>query len=328
MDELLKTLVKEFDCKIKYTKKLKYMYICETNKGAKLIKPVTNTIESILFIDKIKTNLKNQGFNNIDFYHKSKRGLPYVFCDGLLYVMTDYFPFEEISFSNQDDILNSVKNIAKFHKLCQGTLPPLDENKTQTLDIKTLFEKKLQNFDKMKKLLSKQKNLSDFDVLFIKNYNYFKENAFLALELLNKYNYSIVKKQACKKIMLCHNKLKEENILKYDNNIFIYNLENMSIDHFINDIYKFLIRFIKKHEQNPLTLSKILNEYTKINHIDNALLPILYAMMLFPERYINLCELFYNKKRNFIPIYISRQLENILFLKDYHQNFIKDIAPY
>lgn len=327
MDDFTASLIQEFNCKPKYIKKLKYMYICYTDKGTKLIKPISNSIENIQFIHKIKQHLKEQDFNNIDFYYTSKNGLPYVINQDITYVMTDYLDFEECNFGKENDILNSIKTIAKFHKFSQNSQKPLDENTIQFLDIKLYFEKKLEALKKLKKIVSKQKNLSDFDVNFIKNYNYFYENAVIAIEILKKYNYNIINKQACKKVMICHNKLKEESLLIAKNNIYISNMEYITIDHFIKDLSSFLIRYIRKHENNPLTLEKILNEYIKINHIDNYLFPILYAMLLFPERYIQTCESFYDRKRSFTPISISSQLENILSLKDYHINFISSIKP-
>lgn len=327
MDDFTASLIREFNFKPKYIKKLKYMYICYTDRGTKLIKPISNSIESIHFIHKIKQHLKEQGFNNIDFYYTSKEGLPYVINENITYVMTDYLDLQECDFGKKDDILKAINSIAKFHKFSQNSEKYLNEKDIRFLDIKQYFENKLETLIKIKKNISKQKNLSDFDVNFIKNYNYFYENAINAIEILEKYNYNIINKQACKKVMICHNKLKEESLLINKNNINISNMEYITIDHFIKDLYKFLIRYIKKHEENTLTLDTILNEYIKINNIESNLLPILYAMLLFPEMYIETCELFYNKKRSFIPISISTQLENILFLKDYHMNFISIIKP-
>lgn len=325
MDEFTASLIKQFNCKPKYIKKLKYMYICFTDKGNMLIKPVSNSIENIIFINNVKLHLKQNGFKNIDFYYSANNGLPYVINENITYVMTDYFDFRECDFSNQDDILNSIKCLANFHKFSQNSTTNLNDSQIKFIDIKAYFQSKLQIFNKIKKTVSKQKNILDFDLHFIKNYNYFYENACKSLEILEKFNYASLNKIACKNVMICHNKLKEESILFSQNSTFLTNMEFLSVDHFIKDIYKFLLRYIKKHSCCNLSLEKILCEYDEINSIDSNILPILYAMLLFPEKYIDLCQSFYEKKRSFTPISISSQMENILSSKQYHMDFISDI---
>lgn len=327
MDDFISSIVEEFNCKPKYIKKLKYMYICYTDKGTRLVKPISNSIENINFIHKIKTHLKEQNFNNIDFYYITNKGLPYVVNDDINYVMTDYKEFQECDFKKEEDILKSVKCIASFHKLSQFSNINFDTENIEILNIKSNFEKKLNTLKKLKKNIAKQKMLSDFDVSFIKNYDYFYQNAFESINILENYDLDNLKNQALKNGMICHNKLKEESLLLNNHNMFLFNMEYISINHFINDLYMFLIRYIRKHESNSLNLETILNQYNNINNIEKNILPILYAMLLFPERYIKTCETFYERKRSFTPISISSQLENILFLKQYHKEFISFIKP-
>lgn len=327
MDDFTSGLIKDFNFKPKYIKKLKYMYICYTDKGTKLIKPINNSFENIMFIHKIKQHLKNQGFNRVDFYNLSKEGLPYVVNQDITYVMTDYLDFDEMSFSKESDILHSVESIAMFHKLCQGSQRFLNNDDIMFFNILKEFSKKVEILKKIRKIVAKQKNLSDFDVCFIKNYDYFYENAVTSLEILEKYNYEKINITAERNNMICHNNLKEESLLLNKGSVFISNMENITIDHFVLDLAKFLIRLIRKHEDNTITLEAILKAYSKINYIDYNIAPILYGILRFPERYIDTCQKFYDKKRNFIPISISSQLDNIISLKSYHQNFISSIKP-
>ncbi len=152
MDDFTSSLIQKFNFRPKYIKKLKYMYICYTDKGIKLIKPVSNSIENIEFIHKVKQHLKAQNFNNIDFYYTTKEGLPYVLNEDITYVMTDYIDWEECDFKNEKDILNSIKCIANFHKFSQGTRAPLNEEETYFEDIKLYYEKKIRKLKKNEKV--------------------------------------------------------------------------------------------------------------------------------------------------------------------------------
>ena len=324
MDEFTSTLVKKFNFKPKYIRRKKYMYICDTDKGIKVIKPVNHTPEKILFVHNIKQHLINQGFNQLDYYYTSDENLPYVINEDIVYIMTDYIDLEECDLSNKNHTKKAIELLAKFHKLSQGNNEQINTNNIEIFDIKELFNKKIDNLKRMKKQVSKQKNLSDFELAFIKTFDYFYKNGVQSLEILDKYKCEDLNKIAKKNIMICHNKIKEENIL-IGEKVYLTQFENITINHFIYDLASFIIRYIKKHTEDYLMLEEILITYSKINYIDGNILPILYALIKFPNRYIDTCKSFFERKRTFTPISISSDLENILQLKDFQENYISKI---
>lgn len=323
MDEVTSTLVRKFKFKPKYIRKRKYMYICDTDKGTKVIRPVNYTPDKILFVHNIKQHLIKQGFSELDKYYISDEGLPYVINDDILYIMTDYIDLEECDLSDRNHSLKAIELLAKFHKLSQG-YNNIDINNIENFDIENIFNKKIDFLVKMKKQVCKQKNLKDFELAFIKNFDYFYKNGVEAIEILNKYRYKELNKIANKNIMICHNKIKEENIL-IGQKSYLTQFENITIDHFIYDLASFIIRYIKKHQEDYLSLEEILITYSKINYIDGNTLPILYALIKFPNRYIDTCKSFFDRRRNFTPISIISDLENVLQLKDFQENYISKI---
>nr|WP_317359909.1 CotS family spore coat protein [uncultured Tyzzerella sp.] len=324
MDEFTSILVQKFNFKPKYIRRKKYMYICNTDKGTKLIRPVNIDTDKILFVHSIKQHLIKQGFNNIDCYYTSDENLPYIINENIIYIMTDYIDLEECDLSKESHTKNTIELLANFHKLSQGFKINLHKENIYNLDIKNIFIKKLEILNKMKKTVSKQKKLTDFELAFIKTFDYFYKNAVESIEILNKYKYENLNNVAKKNIMICHNKIKEENIL-IGKKCYLTQFENITIDHFVYDLASFIIRYIKKHPEDYLKLEDILITYSNINYIDGSILPILYALIKFPNRYIETCQSFFERRRNFTPISISSDLENILYLKDFQENYISKI---
>lgn len=324
MDEFTSTLVQKFNFKPKYIRRKKYMYICNTDKGIKVIRPVNYTTDKILFVHNIKQHLIQQGFNQIDYYYMSEENLPYIINEDIIYVMTDFIDLEECDLSKGSDTKKAIELIANFHKLSQGFKFDNLDKPIDCLDIKGVFLKKLENLKKMKKIVSKQKKLTDFELAFIKTYDYFYNSAIEAIDILEKYKYESLNKLAKKNVMICHNKIKEENIL-IGHKCYLTQLENITIDHYIYDLASFIIRYIKKHPEDYIKLEEILITYSKINYIDGNILPILYALIKFPNRYIETCQSFFDRRRNFTPISISSDLENILDLKEFQENYISRI---
>lgn len=323
MDEFTSTLVSKFNFKPKYIRRKKYMYICNTDKGNKVIRPVNLTTDKISFVHNIKQHLINQGFNQIDFYYLSDENLPYVINEDITYIMTDYIDLDECDLTDKYHIRKAIELIAIFHKLAQGFKGEMDKN-LEGLDIKEVFNKKLASLLKMKKQASKQKKITDFELMFLRNFDYFYKNAVEAMEILERHKYENINKLALKNTMICHNKIKEESIL-IGHKSYLTQFENITINHFIYDIASFITRYIKKHPEDYLSLEDILITYSKINYIDGNILPILYALIKFPNRYIEACQSFFERRRNFTPISISSDLQNVLDLKDFQELYIKKI---
>lgn len=324
MDDFTESLVKKFNFKPKYIRRKKYMYICNTDKGTKVISPTEYTTDKILFVHNIKQHLLSKGFDNINSYYMSNENLPYVINENITYIMTDYIDLDECDLSKKEDTKKMIELMANFHKLCQGFKYEGEQNFTNS-DIKMLFKKKLDNLVKMKKIASKQKKLTDFELTFIKSFDYFYRNAVNSINILEKYRYENLNTLAHKNSMICHNKIKEENIL-IGKKCYLTQLEHISINHFIYDLASFISRYIKKHCDDYFMLEDILSTYSKINYIDSSLLPIIYALVNFPTRYIDTCQSFFERRRNFTPICITTDLEETLMLKDFQQNYLSKIS--
>lgn len=322
MEELIYKIVKQFNFKLKFFKKSKYMYICSTDKGIKVIKQTNIDCEKIIFLNDLKTHLCLNGFYHIDNYNITSSGLPYVNIDDAIYIMTDYNKDgEEYEFCDIFETRRVIETVARLHKATIGFDKSFKTKKNVT--ILDVFEKKQKKLKDIKRFVNKQKNMSEFDFMFIKNFQYFYEKTQKSIEILKKYNYNDLNlNKQCQ--MICHNNLKEENII-ISKEIFLINFENVAQKHYINDLAMFILRYIRKHGKEFLSLNEILDIYNKINPIENKYLPILYAILNFPERYIDICKSFYDKKRSFTPISIANQFENILKLKEYHLDYIKAI---
>lgn len=322
MEELIYKIVKQFNFKLKFFKKSKYMYICSTDKGIKVIKQTNIDCEKIIFLNDLKKHLCLNGFYHIDNYNITSSGLPYVNIDDAIYIMTDYNKDgEEYEFCDIFETRRVIETVARLHKATIGFDKSFKTKKNVT--ILDVFEKKQKKLKDIKRFVNKQKNMSEFDFMFIKNFQYFYEKTQKSIEILKKYNYNDLNlNKQCQ--MICHNNLKEENII-ISKEIFLINFENVAQKHYINDLAMFILRYIRKHGKEFLSLNEILDIYNKINPIENKYLPILYAILNFPERYIDICKSFYDKKRSFTPISIANQFENILKLKEYHLDYIKAI---
>ena len=107
-----------------------------------------------------------------------------------------------------------------------------------------IYEKQLANFKNIKKNISSKGSFSEFDVIFIKNYDYFLKKASNAMSLLK----DLFKNPECSRNfeLLCHNNIKEETAVKYNGTTSLISFENISKGLFISDFSDIINRYVRK----------------------------------------------------------------------------------
>lgn len=330
MEELSSQVLQGFGLKPRSVTKHKLFYICNTDKGTKLIKRMAAEEEkaksSILFQHNIKEDLFSQGYKSLDRFNISIKNEPFYILDGSAYIATDYLPYRESNFSNADEFKNIVKNVAVMHSLAKSTAVIKDtNNQLKKNSIDDLYYSSLDKLITFKKNITKYKQLSDFDVLFYKNYDYYilcLDKWFVSIK---KSKYEEMNNKAVQDGRICHNLLKEEYILINKNDIYITNFSECSYGHFLNDLTSIIKRHFKANTERPLCVTEIIDTYHKSNPLTKQDIELLYAMLIFPDKFIKICTQYYTKKRTWIPGAFKARMEQTIQTKDAYMKYIDRI---
>lgn len=325
LDEIINNIVEAFNLKAKTISKSKYMYICKTDKGVKVLKPVNISAEKIEFCHKVKESLYKSGFVNLDRFQLSVLEKPYHIYGNTPYVLTDYINYPETDLTNMYQIKEIITTLAKLHNISKNNKYYEEIPESETTDICSEFKKSLERLKVLKKFASNQKQLSDFDVMFIKNYSYYCNEASDSLNILEKSEFSNLQNEAYNKKMICHNSINEENFLISSNGLYITNFNLCSIDCSLIDLAEFITRYIRKHGEDYLSINEIIDLYNVINPINDNELKILYAIIKFPLKYINVCNSYYSRRRSLTPNSITNRLKTIIEKKEHQSEYIKPL---
>ncbi len=317
MEDMSSFVLKGFGVKCRKIVKEKTYYICNTDKGIKVVKKSLDNSSRITFQHEIKESLYNKGFLYTDRFNLSVQNKPYVTFNDSIYTMTDLYDFKEISFEDNKQVENAVATVAKMHRSSEDikySCEPFYNDE----DTVSVFKKSMLDFKATKKTIKGQKRLSDFDVIFLKNYEFYIDQISNSIALLEKTKLDYYNKRSVERNIICHNLLKEENILLDGESVYIITFSQACIDYYLFDLVKLIGRYIKNMVSTPqslkgaLPISEILNIYGKINPLTNEEIHILYALLSYPGKYLKLCEQCYSKKRSFIPGAIVNRLEEII----------------
>lgn len=317
MENLKQEVLKGFEIIPKSIVKSKHSYICRTSANTKLIQKIQASEEELIFADKLKSELELNGYPVFDKFYASVQNLPFFSLDGEKYIMTDYKDFAESDFSNGGDVIKVIKAAALFHKISKT----IDMKGKSRPDILSVCEKQLSNFKNIKRNISSKGRFSEFDVIFLKNYDYFLKKAQNALSILKELfknpgygkNFEII----------CHNNIKEETAVKYNGTVSLISFENASAGLFIYDFSDIINRYVRKHTPPALSFESILDAYFKINPLTDIEIKILRAILKFPSKYIKICCDFYSKGMPFVPNSVINHLKCIISQKNIYENYTR-----
>ena len=324
MEELKLQVLREFEVTAKRIIKEKSYYICNTDKGVKIVKKTFDTRESIIFQNKIKNHLYENGFRNIDMFKLSKAEIPYVEMGGEIYVMTEFVEGRESNFWEKEEFLRVVKEVAKMHKVGQG-IKFDNEIFYREENLIKKSEKNLSEMKAIRKRISSQKKILDFDVLFLNNYNYYEEQLKETIEILKSNRYIEEKECAENRIQICHNLLKEENIQQTKEGIRIGSFSKVNIGSKIQDI-AMLVQRHRKSTREAIDIEEIIEVYNSENESMEEERKILYGILKYPEKYMKVVNQYYSKKRSWVPGAINNRMETIIESQREYKKYIENFC--
>lgn len=308
MEDLNINVAKGFGLRWKYITKEKASYLCHTEGGVKIIKKTSSEHRHIVFQQQLKTQLYDRGFRNIDLYGLSLNDTPYFEYNGETYVMTDRLCGKQPDFQNTDDFTLVIETIAKMHRESRGFAPDGAIAFSKYNNIEETFARNIQDMAAIKKKLKKKSSLSDFDVTFIKNYEYYYAQMTEAVEGLQS---SGATRSVTYTANICHNLLKEENFFLSQGDIYLTNFSDCSFDCSVFDLADIIRRYMKTLPDDYIAISDIAEAYTRHNPLDKTELALLRPLIIFPGKYVKLCMQHYVKNRSFVPSALGARMKNL-----------------
>lgn len=317
---------RQFDIKIESIKPNKGVYQLKTNKGVRCLKKISYGTQKLLFVYGAKEHLYNNGFKNIDRYYLNTEGKAYALVNEDIYTLSEWIEGRECDFYSDDDLVLATKALANFHIASKGYEP--SENSKLKSDLGRwphLMEKRIKSFDKMKEMVRKKKNhKSDFDLSYIKSVDYYKNLGKKALAILNDSNYYTLCKDTEEEKSFCHHDFTYHNIiLGEDNNVSVIDFDYCKRELRTFDLANFMIKVLKRREWNFDIAKAIINNYNEISPLREDEYKVLYAFLIFPQRYWRICNRYYYNEVNWLQNTFNKKMEELIAEQDKFGSFMK-----
>ncbi|MBB6622535.1 CotS family spore coat protein [Clostridium gasigenes] len=322
---------RQFDIKIEVIKANKGIYYLKSNKGERCLKRINYGPQKLLFVCGAKDHLINNGFKGVDKYYLNIEGEPYALVNEDLYTLSEWLDGRECDFHNIEEVKIAARTLAKMHEASKGYDPP--ENSKLKSDLgrwPSLMAKRIKSLDKMRDMVRKKNNKNNFDLIYLKSMEFYKEIGKKALKTLEESNYIELCEIAENDKNFCHHDYTYHNIIiDKDENVNIIDFDYCKREVRTFDISNFMTKVLKRVNWDMNFAKAIIDSYNEVSELREDEYKVLFAYMQFPQRYWRLANRYYYNEVNWgqntfaskIESIIKEQEQFLLFLEDFKNEY-------
>lgn len=316
---------RQFDVKIENIKPSKGVYLLKTDKGMKCLKRVNYGTQKLLFVYGAKEHLIKNGFPYVDEYCNNVDGNPYALVNEDIYTLSEWISGRECDFKNKEDVINASKCLAKLHEASKGYEPP--ENSKLKTDIGRwhhLMEKRVKALDKMRDMGRKKSNKGDFDLNYTKVVQFYKDLGRKAIEVLNDSKYDELCNTTENEKGFCHHDFTYHNIvIDNDNKVNVIDFDYCKREIRAYDISSFMIKVLKRSNWDIDNAELIINSYNEVSRIKEEEYRVIFAFLLFPQRFWRLANRYYYNEVNWPLNTYNNKLQELISEQGKYIDFIE-----
>lgn len=318
---------RQFGIEIETLKANKGVYYLKTNKGERCLKKINYGPQKLLFVYGAKDHLIKNGFDKVDKYFLNIEGEPYALVNEDLYTLSIWLKGRECDFHKIPEVKLAAETLAKLHEASKGYDPP--ENSKLKSDLGrwlNLMQKRVKSLDKMRDMVRKKSNKSDFDLIYIKSMEFYKEMGKEAFNTLQNSNYLGLCEIAENDKSFCHHDFTYHNIIIDENNdVNVIDFDYCKREIRAFDISNFMIKVLKRVEWNFEYAKAIIDAYDSVSPIKEDEYKVLLAYLQFPQRYWRLANRYYYNEVNWGQNTFAKRLQGII---DEQENYLEFLEKF
>lgn len=310
MELLSAQVLQGFGVVAKKIKKDKSCFVLTTETGSLTVKKSLDSCAKVTFAHEIKERLAANGFTSTDRFRLALSGKPYVEHEGSVYVCTNTLNLRETSFTDAGDVRRAVEGMALMHRLSGGAASP---SKFRRENVLSQLRKDVADIAGIKRRLGQSGSLSDFDVIFLKNYDFYISQMRETLSELESTSFEEYIQESLRQSSVIHNRLKEETLLVGGDDLHIVNFGAAELGYSMFDLVSVISRYIRENPRGcELSVYDLLEAYDSQSPLRLEDVRITRALLHFPFRFVKLLRAYYSKKRTWTPSAIFSKMQDIV----------------
>ncbi len=286
------------DIRTESYKNKKGVWWIRTSEGYKILKKHSNSDRTLDFIIAAVEYLQSKGIN-IPKIIPAVNGEKYTYGDNSCYILSQAITGENPSYDNRQQLMKVVRELARFHKASAGFVPP--RGCKPRIHLGSLPDTYRRKMDKLKNYYALEKALDkhdDFGAIIIKEFPHFLQRVENSINGLEGSYYMQWVKDSRETGCLCHQDFAAGNlILTNAGEIYVLDIDSITIDIPIRDIRKLLLKVNKKRSSWDMGLTRdMLAWYQEENPLEYRQWQVLKWELEYPHLFEGIMTKYYEKR--------------------------------
>ena len=328
MDDKLDEVIKRYPVIVKSRRRIRGAVLLDTDKGIYMAKIYTASRKRLLFEEKVKMALTSAGYGNVDYAIKNiDDELLTDDGSGNKWILKKWYNGVECDIKDIKKVLLASSNMAVIHKLMvigseEDIQPPVKTNK---LDIETLFMRHNKEIKKVHGYIREKRQKNEMEICLLNSYKNFSEQGIMAEEFLKESGYNCLCRESVKQGRVLHGSYNYHNIMLAGEQVITTNFEKADIGLQVIDLYGFIRKVMEKNSWNMEMGIQAIEAYKKERGLGSEEQRVLYALLLYPEKYWKLVNFYYNGKKSWMSSKNYEKLKRICSQEQERHEFLKEV---
>ena len=328
MDDKLDEVIKRYPVTVKSKRRIRGAVLLDTDKGICMIKTYAAGKNRLLFEENIKKLLIDGGYSDVDYVIPNTDGeLLTDDNSGNRWLMKKWYNGEECDIKDIHKVLPVSANMAVLHKIMvmgQKNAEGIPV-KTKKMDLQSIFLRHNKEIKRVHSYIREKRQKNEMEICLLNSYQNFFEQGNVAEEFLKDSGYDKLYEETVRHGIIVHGSYNYHNIILSGDRVITTNFERADIGIQIIDLYDFLRKVMEKNSWNMETGIQIIEEYNKQRKLGKEEQKVLYALLLYPEKYWKLVNFYYNGKKSWMSAKNYEKLQRICSQEQERHKFLKEV---
>lgn len=314
------SVLEQYEITVKDSYRGRGALLCRTDRGLVLIREFTGSEKKLALQQELLLGIRERQEVKVDTIVPNREGnLVSTDGEGIPYVVRNWFDAKECDARSREDILRSVRALAKIHKGMRLPLaadyaaPPLWEE----------LERHNRELRRIRKFVRQKRKKNAFEFLFLSSVDWFLEQGMQAAALLGSSGYPALRERCLREGLVCHGEMNQHNVLLAARQEAVTNFEHWNFDVQTADLYRFMRKILEKYNWEERLADQMLTAYDQIRPLAAEEWEDLRIRFCYPEKYWKLANHYYTHNKAWIPEKTVEKLNRLVGQRGAWENFGK-----
>ena len=325
MEDKLEEIIRQYPCQVRSRRRTRGAFLLETDQGLRLLKECSASQARIEFEERVKEQLIRQGNLPVDHTYKNNRE-EYFTKDNYRnnWVMRQWYAGVECDMKDHPCVMRCAGHLGRLHALLE--LGGAEEGVyIQKESIRQEMERHNKEMNRVRSYIRGKKQKNEMEICLLEAFDIFYGQACLAQSLLQECGYEELWQKTLAKGLVRHGSYTYHNVLFMEKDIATTNFDKAEIGIQVRDLYDLLRKAMEKNAWHPELGRCLIQTYDRERSMEDSEKTVLYAMLLYPEKYWKLVNFYYNSRKSWMS---SKNLEKLLKIRGQEEQrtrFLKEV---